>query len=150
MVQLHNFFPANPWIFCSCLSLLSSAPNDALQILHFAILILSWTFLTWRNMFGLFEKNNLIRLLEILKWDFKVNWAIRGRLFSDLFWFLPYVKVRFSQKVVICLSYRQTDEPFFVPQFQIWNLPHSFVKETMLKSVVTVELIIQTYLGPTI
>ena len=60
------------------------------------------------------------------------------------------VKVRFSQKVVICLSYRQTDEPFFVPQFQISNLPHYFVKETMLKSVATVELIIQTYLGPTI
>jgi hypothetical protein len=29
------------------------------------------------------------------------------------------VKVRFSQKVVICLSYRHADEPFFVPQFQI-------------------------------
>ena len=29
------------------------------------------------------------------------------------------VKVRFSQKVVICSSYRHTDEPFFVPQFQI-------------------------------
>ena len=30
-----------------------------------------------------------------------------------------WLKVRFSQKVVICLSYRQTDEPFFVPRFQI-------------------------------
>ena len=47
--------------------------------------------------------------------------------------FRGMVKVRFSQKMVICSSYRHTDEPFFVPQFGIWNLPHYYVKETMQK-----------------
>ena len=29
------------------------------------------------------------------------------------------LKVRFYQKVVVCSSYKQSDEPFFVPQFEI-------------------------------
>ena len=75
---------------------------------------------TFTYPFFLADTSQLLKLQAL-------DWSI-AQFFSI---FLFALKVRFYQKLVICSSYQHTDEPFFVPQFQIRNLPHYYVKETM-------------------